>query len=268
MPWKQRKNQRYYYESEWKDGRVRSRYLGRGGLADAAAAIAEDRAYERARVASARAEIRERDAAVSGVVERALDQAAETLAGLGFHRHKRQWRLRRDVMVKVREKANGRAPARVEADAPAVSRKLDREPLTAWVDSLTATAVATQFLTGGGVRDGDEDYLKGMRLLRADLERVARELAGPEPTGVEMKLAEAGALAWFNLQQATITTTPGGAATAAEWNFRSDRYDKALNRFLRVVRMLATVRRLDIKTLMLTVGENQQINLGTEGPPR
>ncbi len=101
MAWEQRGDGRYYYRSVRDGEKVRKEYVGAGELAETSART--DEAIRRAR-----AERRERGRAqVDGARELvemggALDAAAEILAraemvAAGLHRHKGEWRRRRDA---------------------------------------------------------------------------------------------------------------------------------------------------------------------------
>jgi hypothetical protein len=99
MPWETRGGRRYYYRKVRRGGRVFSVYEG-GGLSGTLAAQRD--AAERETRAQTRAELRRelrRQDAIDAKVEqswRIAEQAARAvLEAAGFHRHKRQWRLRR-----------------------------------------------------------------------------------------------------------------------------------------------------------------------------
>ena len=100
MAWETRGGRRYYYRKVWKEGRCFSVYEGGGIGGQFAAAHAEAERAERAQAARTwRAEAARFDAidarienswaVVSAAVERELEAA-------GYHRHKRQWRLKRN----------------------------------------------------------------------------------------------------------------------------------------------------------------------------
>ncbi len=101
MAWERRGDGLYYYRSVRDRGRVRKEYVGRGEIAEVIAHA--DEALRQSR--EARAE-RER-ADLEGVRDLAtaaneLHEAAETLAraelvAAGYHRHKGEWRKRRDA---------------------------------------------------------------------------------------------------------------------------------------------------------------------------
>ena len=100
MAWERRGGNLYYYQSERVDGRVRKKYVGTGEIAELVAhadeTIRRTRAERRERV---RAELEEARGLASAADE--LNEAAEILVraemvAAGYHRHKGEWRRRRD----------------------------------------------------------------------------------------------------------------------------------------------------------------------------
>jgi hypothetical protein len=101
MAWETRGGRRYYYRKVWKDGRCFSVYEGGGLGAELSAERAEsERATAQAQRLTMRAAMARQDA-----IDAEIDQAwafvrvavDEALEAAGYHRHKRQWRLRRDA---------------------------------------------------------------------------------------------------------------------------------------------------------------------------
>ena len=103
MAWERRDSNLYYYQSERVDGRVRKKYLG-----TSEASVAQAIAHADETIRRTRAERRERERAeleeARGLASAAdeLHEAAEILAraqmvAAGYHRHKGEWRLRRDA---------------------------------------------------------------------------------------------------------------------------------------------------------------------------
>jgi hypothetical protein len=100
VAWERRGGNLYYYQSERVDGRVRKKYVGTGEIAELVAhadeTIRRTRAERRERV---RAELEEARGLASAADE--LNEAAEILVraemvAAGYHRHKGEWRRRRD----------------------------------------------------------------------------------------------------------------------------------------------------------------------------
>lgn len=100
MAWETRGNGVYYYRKRRVGRRVVSEYVGAGLLgALAAEADAVERAKRQDRQAQYRAD-RQRHGELDRCILRACDvvrdAATEALHAAGFHRHKGQWRRKRD----------------------------------------------------------------------------------------------------------------------------------------------------------------------------
>jgi hypothetical protein len=96
MAWEARKEGRYYYQKRRVSGRVVSFYVG-AGLSGQIAAEADQ--ARRQREQAARDDLRESDALDSildDLIEATDILTDATLIAAGFHRHKREWRRRRD----------------------------------------------------------------------------------------------------------------------------------------------------------------------------
>jgi len=100
MGWETRKGGCYYYTKERIGSRVVSQYvrsLETAVLLDSfRKEIREEREIERASKAAYRAEVEALDAMSDEVFEMAQSLTNLTLIALGFHRHKRTWRRKRD----------------------------------------------------------------------------------------------------------------------------------------------------------------------------
>jgi hypothetical protein len=101
VAWEARGSSRYYYRSERDEsGRVVKRYIGAGEIAETIAHADETKRRAReARQARERKELERLETLVAPVLE--IDQAAAVLARAhmvvgGHHRHKGEWRLRRE----------------------------------------------------------------------------------------------------------------------------------------------------------------------------
>jgi len=100
MGWEKRGHHLYYYRKRREGKRVISEYVGRGELAEATATLD---ALDRHEQEDERAALRdEREA--QRAVDQAIDTAGELVRALthtvllasGYHKHKGQWRKRRD----------------------------------------------------------------------------------------------------------------------------------------------------------------------------
>ena len=101
MAWEERGGRRYYYRKVWKDGRCFSVYEGAGLAGELAAARDAKERAEAGRVArDVRAELAaldKVDAMIDAEWQTVKAAAEATLEEAGYHRHKRQWRLKRDA---------------------------------------------------------------------------------------------------------------------------------------------------------------------------
>ena len=103
MAWEERGGKRYYYRKIRKGGQVFSVYEGGGiGGEIAAAQDAGERATKTQTREELRAEMVKQDRIdnLIGESERiAQDAARHALEAAGFHRHNRQWRLKRNAQA-------------------------------------------------------------------------------------------------------------------------------------------------------------------------
>ena len=101
MAWETRGGRRYYYRKVWKDGRCFSVYEGGGIAGKVAEDEAEGERIQARRVTrDTRAELAaldEVDAMIDSQWRDAKAAADELLEAAGYHRHKRQWRLKRNA---------------------------------------------------------------------------------------------------------------------------------------------------------------------------
>jgi hypothetical protein len=100
MAWEERKGRRYYYRKVRKGGRVFSVYEGGIGGTLAEQGDAQAKQTRKRETRTLRAELARQDAIDAKIDEawRDAEQVArEALEAAGYHRHKRQWRLKRDA---------------------------------------------------------------------------------------------------------------------------------------------------------------------------
>jgi hypothetical protein len=101
VAWERRGDNLYYYQAEREDGQVRKKYLGAGEIAELVAHADETiRRTKTERRERERAELEEARCLASAADE--LHGAVEVLAhaelvAAGYHRHKGEWRRRRDA---------------------------------------------------------------------------------------------------------------------------------------------------------------------------
>jgi hypothetical protein len=101
MGWKKRGNHSYYYRQRREGGRLVSEYIGAGLLAELTAAQVadhrEERMRARLRLAQQRREHAEMEEQIEQISELIEEHLAAELVAAGYHRHKREWRRRRQT---------------------------------------------------------------------------------------------------------------------------------------------------------------------------
>ena len=112
MGWQLRGNERYYTRSRRVGGKVTRIYVGKGPVAELAAALDATRKAERKTCADSRqallAEIAELEALTSDIVASVMILAESTLLAAGYYRHDRgPW---------IRRRLHGTAKRRIEHD--------------------------------------------------------------------------------------------------------------------------------------------------------
>lgn len=101
MAWEERNGKAYYYRKRRVGTQVRSEYVGSGvsgeGEATEVARDRAERAAARARWKAERAVIEADDGAYDAMADVLALLTRGVLLANGYHRHKRQWRRRRDT---------------------------------------------------------------------------------------------------------------------------------------------------------------------------
>lgn len=97
--------------------------------------------------------------------------------------------------------------------------------------------------------------------LERNMERVRRDLEGPDPTPIERLLAERAAICWAEVNLRGTIYEQARDLTIRQAEFHQRRIDAAHRRFLSAVRTLATVRKLAAPSLRINVAKNQ-VNVG------
>ncbi len=95
------------------------------------------------------------------------------------------------------------------------------------------------------------------------LQIMRRDLAGDNPTALETLLAQRIALCWFHVHLCeTVVVQNSGKASIKQLEFQEKRFDRAHKRYLGAIKALAQVRRLQLPTIQMNIGE-KQVNVGT-----
>lgn len=93
--------------------------------------------------------------------------------------------------------------------------------------------------------------------LLCKMDRLRAELAGPKPAGVEWHLADAAALSWADyhrcvIERERLSDRDGMKALA----YHDQRVDRAHKRFIRTLKALAGVRKLDLMAVQININES------------
>ncbi len=97
------------------------------------------------------------------------------------------------------------------------------------------------------------------------LKQMREELAGPNPSPLELLGAERVASCWLQLHYGELIYEQNlGKITLEQDNYYQKRLDRLHRRYLSAMRSLAQVRKLlKPKVAQINIGEKQQINTGT-----
>jgi hypothetical protein len=251
MPWRTIGSNCYYQQTyRDDDGRVRSRYIGRGPAAEAVAWL-DAHAREQRREAREIAErarrmgqaARERLSSLGSIVDRAM------VAG-GYYRHRGSWRRRGVItMGSIKDRATGIDRAIEREAARRHFASLEGDELAAQVDRLKIemSAVALDSLinliTSAPYRQ---------EACRRRVEQVEKELAGEDPSPLVRLLARSVAILEIEKYAADARfyklTELGGPAEAAvlRWRALADRQLNAK------IRTLAQVRSVEAASIQRT----------------
>jgi hypothetical protein len=101
MGWQGRDNRRYFYLARRRNGRQENVYIGKGAIAELAAAKLEEdksrRNQARNEIRTARDELRALDSLIATVEQGVARLLEATLLGQGYYRDDRRWRGARRV---------------------------------------------------------------------------------------------------------------------------------------------------------------------------
>jgi hypothetical protein len=226
VAWIAQSNGVRYYCRHRRIGRdVRRFSLGRGPVAEMAAALDQQRWDEQAERARARRAAEARHAAADGTLD-ALAAAAtallrDGLGAIGYHRHGVEWRRRRSRTMTVA----GGGPTMADV---ARGGDLGAAAEAAWLD-----------LASGG-DDGQRAALAGR------LAAQKADLLGTGDSPLERLLVDAIALDWLaaGYYAAAVARSPGTGLTPTELGRLERRRDKSRRTFLAAIKALVTARRL------------------------
>jgi hypothetical protein len=238
-----------YYQSSYRDhnGRVRSRYLGRGPLAEAAASLdALERGRRIDRTERTRAE-RSRIAVLEGPVleySQSVDRLFAAWMPLhGWYKHRGQWRKRGpitrrvlmskgsdDVEAASRAEESGRL--RAEGDFEALMRRYRADTAQNAMDMLISEIT-------------DDPFRR--ECLRRNAVRLQKELAGDHPSPIERILAERVAVCYLDTYYSDMLAISNSNLVHGDITQR--RQDRAQRRYLQAIRALAECRKIEASTI-------------------
>ena len=271
----QRGGRVYYYLSKRINGRVVTRYQGAGAAADLLsrfAALARDRRETEAADRRAKDdEFRGRTARYRTWLDGVAGIVADALRAAGWHQHRREWRRRRGavmsgVAVRVGD-AGTWVPAEVSAaagpldpDARARAGKGDRSALPAvdaYLGNPAAVAlwgdVGRHVLQKWARRTAGGDLTVERAVLRAASDLRAR-LAGPDPSALDVLVAERVVLAWVFAHWCEYQYAGSlDGLNVRHSEFHLKRIDLAGRHLLAACRTLAKVRRSRLPDVLALV---------------
>ena len=85
------------------------------------------------------------------------------------------------------------------------------------------------------------------------MQAIARDLAGPHPSPVEVQLAELAAIAWADYQRCAMNRETLKDCTFRKASYYDQRADRAHKRLVRSLRALAAVRKVDLTAVQINI---------------
>jgi uncharacterized protein YggL (DUF469 family) len=258
MAWKQRSGRTYYYRSVRRGGQVVSEYVGTGLLGRYAAILDEQAQDERlmARIKLKRFvhEQARIDRLIDDYRRQVRDLTAGTLQALGFHQHKRQWRLRRgEVQTMANEEVKEyvdlmRAANKANGKGAAVKRLreyADAHPGAFDAVNMLARTTRTEVINYCTRSETTRIHLEG------ETRALERSLGITTATPLERLLIQDVVLCWLRLQAMEQTYSGNWASsegvTFSKGLYLEKRLDATRRRYLQSVETLAKVRGLLVR---------------------
>jgi hypothetical protein len=220
--------------------------------------------------------------AIDRAVKLACDVAAAVMRGTlneaGYHQHARgQWRKRRhretgtEAMSKTKaiqapdvseaRQLMSKAQNGDAAAARELFKRIDAAPAGAGAAILEIGDIA-ETARGAMINtlSGDNQLFK--ETTHRKTKSLCEELAGENPSPMEKLLAENVALCWLNLHYyETIYAQNMKEYSRSQAEFHQKRIDRAHRRYLAAIKTLAQVRKLQLPSVQLNIGE-KQVNIG------
>lgn len=273
----------YVYETERVSGRVVRRYIGHGEFA--AAALALDQ-WKRERAEDAKAEakhhLEQQRLQIAAMLEPSLCFCASVeamyrdhLNRAGYRQHKRgHWRKTRAAKYKgdVMGKKTQVAVAPPQSNDLALMERAsqgDKAALKEFWESLPPGSEPSILAIFGTLAQKAEKALIARHAtdplmasaFERQLEQMRTDIAGLNPTPLEQQLAARVVLCWFQVQTLEEIYTLAMASSHKTCEFMQKQLDAAHRRHLSAITALATVRKLQVPTIQVNIGE-KQVNVG------
>lgn len=265
----------FVYETRREDGRILRRYIGKAVDETVSSALALDGIERRvkARLEKLTREQRTREEEERHAWEAPLARldaqtgalVASLLVSNGYHYTRGQWRKRREKTMsnsiqKTRALLERGRNGDLEA-AGAFWREVDGDP--ARREALVKqngdiAAIALNQLVGRIV-DGDIIMAGG---IRRQLDTMRQELSGSNPSPLELLLVERVCVCWLKLhylEYLHITGMDSHSIKQSEELLKQ--VDSANKRYLNSIKTLAQIRKLQLPTVQVNIGE-KQVNIG------
>jgi len=279
----------FVYETFRRDGRVCRRYVGKAERERVALALASDatgrrlRDLEREQREKQRAKIEEEARQVAAPVAQLDAQTSalvwSALEAAGYRYTRGQWRKRRDEpMTKSEQREQRQKPTRKE-QIEAAKNGDKNAALAVWsdTDALALTgpegAEKRAFLIAyAGDVAGDAIRLLTNKLTGKDfffaggverkLQEMKATLSGPNPTPLEALLIDRVCACWLQLAFLELRLAGADGLSLKQQESHQRQINSASKRYLASAKTLAQVRRLELPTVQINIGE-KQVNIGT-----
>jgi hypothetical protein len=146
--------------------------------------------------------------------------------------------------------------------------RTDKKAAAQFWELLEAEGTQDNFLRGSDIAwqaerslaelyAGKDDVLS-CQMTERRLQLMRRELAGDNPTPLEKLLAQRIALCWFHVNLCEMSLAQKGREySIAQATYHQKRLDSAHKRYLSAIKALAQVRKLQLPSVQINVGEKQ-----------
>jgi hypothetical protein len=141
-------------------------------------------------------------------------------------------------------------------DQPELNPELNRKIVNLFGDvrNYAETAVISA-VAGDNAMAEKAIYLK--------VDRLTKELAGPDPSPIERLLAQRAAFCWLVLWRYEANLAQAKDLSSRREEFHHRRIDAAHRRYLSSLRTLAQIRKLALPAVQVNIGRNQVNVAGT-----